>query len=114
MLTLTAMHMRTRIDTPVSTILGATDACDDASFAGIGGVECKISKALSLELYRCADISGERVSLGRVLHQDQKGGTPQSLGSCREDLPFVEDRKRNQVPLREDGGHVPRGEDRLP
>jgi len=66
-LSFTAIHMRTRLDTPVCNVVGATDACDEQSFAGLGGCEALVPQRLAEELFRRSDPKGERVKLGQVL-----------------------------------------------
>ena len=66
MLTFTAVHMRTNINTPISSLIGATDA-SGGSMSGIGGCEAKVPHLLATEIYRKADLKGERVDLDAIL-----------------------------------------------
>ena len=71
-LVLLASQMHTRLDTPVSTIIGATDASGEIGSSGYGGCEARVGKHIAEEIYRISDSKGERVKLGEILSSSKQ------------------------------------------
>ena len=63
--------MLTELTVPVSKVMGATDACP----WGLGACETRLGQRKAEQLFKQADLKGERVKLGVVLASESASKT---------------------------------------